>query len=156
LTARQALAFVKRHGIVLESARVRGASAQTFVDAVVGAPVRGNWWSHPKGAQIFRLTRGVRDSEDVLVCRLIDDKVTYVHRRLWPALVRLSPGIGARRLDAIREVHTRTGKHVMRRYRFPSWVPPAIRQAARRLTKESAIQLVPSVRIQAADPAARR
>ncbi len=156
MTETQALAFVKRHGIVLESAHVRGARMPTFADAVVGARVRGNWWSHPEGKTIFSLTRAVRDSGDVLVCRLIDDKITYVHRRLWPALVRLAPGIGARRLDAIREVHTRTGKHVVRRYRFPSWVPPAIRQAARRLTKESAIQLVPSVRIPGADPAARR
>jgi len=26
----------------------------------------------------------------VLVCKLVDGKITYVHRRLWPALVRLA------------------------------------------------------------------
>ena len=116
MTIRQAIAFVKRHGIVLESAHVRGR--RSLPDAVVGAPVRGGWWSHPKGKTIFRVTRAVRDSRNVLVCRLIDGKVTYVHRSLWPALVRLAPDIGRRRLDAIVELHTRTGRHVMRLRRF--------------------------------------
>ena len=138
MTTRQALAFVKLHGIVLESAHVRGARGRTFADAVVGARVRGNWWSHPKGQQIFALTRAVRDSGDVLVCRLVDGKITYVHRRLWPALIRLASEIGKRRLDAIQEMHTATGQHVMRVRRFPAWSRPDVRQAARRLSKDAA------------------
>ena len=134
MTTRQALAFVKRHGIVLESAHVRGACVLSFADAVVGAPVRGNWWNHPKGKEIFRLTREVRDSNDVLVCRLVDGKIAYVHRRLWPALIRIAPELGKPRLDAIQEVHTATGRHVLRVRKFPAWVPRPIKRAAKRLT----------------------
>ncbi|HYM23652.1 MAG TPA: hypothetical protein VEU08_10595 [Vicinamibacterales bacterium] len=136
MTARQAITFVKRHGIVLESARVRGR--RSLADAVAGAPVRGNWWNHPKRKAIFWVTRAVRDSKQVLVCRLIDGRVTYVHRRLWPALVRLAPDIGRRRLDAVVEMHTRTGQHVMRLRRFPIWVDAATKRAAKRLTPETA------------------
>ena len=138
MTEIQALAFVKRHGIVLESAHLPGARVPSFTDAVVGAPVRGNWWNHPKGKAIFWLTRIVRDSNDVLVCRLIDGKITYVHRRLWPALVRIAPEMGKRRLDAIQEKHTSTGRHVIRVRKFPAWVPPPIKRAAKRLTLDEA------------------
>jgi len=82
-----ALQFVERHGIVLESAH---GPVVTFTDAAVGERIRGNWWSHPKSHQIFALTRLVRNSPDVLVCRLVDGKITYVHRRVWPALVLLA------------------------------------------------------------------
>ena len=154
MTVRQALAFVKRQGIVLESAHVRGVRAPTFADAVVGARVRGNWWTHPKGKKIFWMTRAVRDSRDVLVCRLVDGKITYVHRRVWPPLVRLAPEVGSGRLDAIEERHTAGGRHVLRVRRFPIWVDAATKRAANRLTPEAAWQLLrrllPSVRKPAA------
>lgn len=136
MTTRQAIAFVKRHGIVLESAHA--GKWPVLADAVVGARVRGNWWSHPKGRQIFWVTRSVRDSRDVLVCRLIDGKVTYVHKRLWSACVRLAEKIGKRRLDAIVEMHTSAGQHVMRVRKFPGWADGATKRAAKRLTAAAA------------------
>ena len=87
MTRRSALAFIKRNGIVLESAR---GPVPNLAEAVVGRRIRGSWWGHAKGKEIFWLTRAVRDSADVLVCRLVGGKVTYVHRRLWPALVRVA------------------------------------------------------------------
>lgn len=61
---------------------------------------------HPKAREVFRASRAVRDSPEILVCRLIDAKVTYVHSRLWPALVRLADKIEPSRLEAIREEQT--------------------------------------------------
>ena len=143
MTPRQAIAYVRRHGVVLESAHVAGVRVPTLVDAIVGAPVGGNWWTHPQGKKVFWLTRAVRDSDDVLVCRLVDGKITYVHRRLWPALVRLAPGLGIRRLDAIQEIHTPAGRHVTRVRRFPLWVPPATKEAAKRITENAARRGMP-------------
>src|SRR5205085_12281617 len=37
---------------------------------IVGAPVKGSWWGHADGKQIFHLLNGVRDSGEVMVCRL--------------------------------------------------------------------------------------
>ena len=126
-----ALQFVERHGIVLESAH---GPVVTFADAAVGERIRGNWWSHAKGRKIFALTRLVRNSPDVLVCRLVDGKITYVHRRVWPSLVRLAGELRRDRLAEIREVHTPLGKHVVRVRSFPDWVSAPVQRAAARLT----------------------
>jgi len=118
MTAKQAIAFVKRHGIILESAR---GPVPSLAATVAGEPLRGNWWSHPKGKKIFHLSRAVRESADILVCRIVDGKVTYVHRRLWPAVVLLASRFPKWNLEAIREVHTEAGKHEVVVTRFPEW-----------------------------------
>ena len=48
----------------------------------------------------------------MLVCRLVGGKVTYVHRRLWPALVRVSGRFPRKNLAKVHEKHTASGKHV--------------------------------------------
>jgi len=136
LTSSQgALAFVEEHGVVLESGR---GPAPSLAEAITGEPLHESWWSHPKGRAIFRATRAVRDSDDVLVCRLLGGKITYVHRRLWPALVRLADTIGPRRLDALREEHTTSGAHKMVTTSFADWVTADVRRAAESLSEEEA------------------
>jgi len=130
MTVRSALAFVRRHGVVLESAR---GPVPSLAEAIAGKPIRGSWWAHPKGREIFAVTRAIRDHRDVLVCRLVDGKLTFVHRRLWPALVRSSDRFRADRLSQVSEVHTRSGRHVTRVVPFPDWVPPPVRARARSL-----------------------
>ena len=85
------------------------------------------------------MTRAIRDRDDVLVCRLVMGKVTLVHRRLWPALVRMAHRFPAERLAQIREVHTSTGGHVTEETPFPDWVPADVREAGRRLSERSAV-----------------
>src|SRR5260370_12893803 len=80
MTSRQALAFIRKHGVVLEAAR---GPVPSLAEVIAGAPVRGSWWSHPKSHEIFAVTRAVRASGDVLVCRAVKDKFTFVHRRLF-------------------------------------------------------------------------
>ena len=130
-----ALAFVDKHGVVLES---ESGSVPSLVEAIAGRSIRGSWWGHPKGRAIFRSTREVRDSPDVLVCRLLDGKITYIHRRLWPALVRLAKEIGPARLDAIREEHTKSGAHKLVTVMFPRWVPAGIAKQAEKMSEREA------------------
>ena len=136
MTSRQALAFIRKHGIILEAAQ---GPVPSLVAAVAGEPVRGRWWSHPKSHEIFAVTRAVRDSDDILVCRLIKGKITFVHRRLWPALVRAAGRFPKARLAQVREIHTRLGRHVTQEVPFPDWVPSSVRAAARRLSEEAAL-----------------
>ena len=139
MNTKQALAWVKECGIAVESAR---AKVPSLVQLIVGGPVRGSWWAHPKGNDILRLARSIRSSPDILVCRLVDGKITYVHRRLWPALVRLAPRFSKPRLAAVKEVHTPTGKHKVLITPFPKWVPEEIKRDAQKLTEnEAASQL---------------
>jgi hypothetical protein len=141
ISSEEALSFVETNGIVLESAHGR---APTFADFVAGERVT-RWWSHPKGRLIFALTRAMRDSPDVLTCRFIDGKVTYVHRRLWPALVKLSDELDTRKLGAIREEHLPGGKHELRVTDFPQWVPAEVLAKSKQLTpREARSMLAPA------------
>ena len=127
--------FVEQHGVVLEGAR---GPRPNIAEAVAGEPIRGNWWGHKKGREIFRATRAVRDSDDVLVCRLVGGRITYVHRRLWPAIVRLARFLDKKRINALREEHSSSGAHRVRSIPFPRWVPTDIRKAAKNLSEEDA------------------
>src|SRR5258706_3548079 len=84
-TPREALRWIRRHAIATMTPTRR---FQSLVTEVVGGPVRGSWWSHPKGQVIFRLGESLHDSADVLTAKLVDGKITLLHRALWPALAR--------------------------------------------------------------------
>ena len=73
-------------GLLLES----DAKLPSVVSLVTGAPVRGSWWSHPRGPAIFRVNGLLADHPDVVVAKLVSGKVTFVHRELWPALLRVA------------------------------------------------------------------
>jgi hypothetical protein len=122
---------------VLQAARGRVPNLAEFV---AGAPIRGSWWGHPKGKAIFAAAKVVVDSGDVLACRLVDGKVTFAHRRLWPALVRLAARLPAGGLDQISEEHTASGHHERRVTPFPEWVPAEVAGEARRLSEAEAAE----------------
>ena len=134
-----AMALVEQRGIVLESAT---GPLPSLASEIAGEEIRGSWWGHAESEQIWRLTRRVRASKDVLVCRLIGGKVTYVHRRLWPALVRLASRFSADRITEISEVHTERGHHVVRKTPFPEWVPASVLEQADAMSEEAATDLL--------------
>jgi hypothetical protein len=80
----------------------------------------------------------VRDSDDILVCRLIGGKITYVHRRLWPALVRLANHLDKDSIAAVCERHTETGAHKVETVAFPHWLTPETRRLAETLSEADA------------------
>ncbi len=135
MTGQDAIRFVEKHGIVLESAH---GPVPCLADEIAGQRIKGSWWSHPESHTIHRLTGEVRRSSLIHVCRLVEGKVTLVHRRLWPALVRLADRFARERLSAIREIHTASGHHVVAETPFPDWVPPEVMQEAKALEKEAA------------------
>ena len=108
----EGLAFVKRHGVVLQAAR---GPVPSLAEAIAGGPIRGSWWSHPKGSEIFRVAEAIRESPEVLICKLVDGKVTYIHRRLWPALVKLASRFRKEQLARVWDEHTARGAHRSRR-----------------------------------------
>ena len=76
--------------LLADLVRTRGVvSERALVDAVAGEPVRGSWWGHPASHAIFRALTELRENPDVFLCKLLEGKQTYVHRRLWPALLRV-------------------------------------------------------------------
>jgi hypothetical protein len=139
MTPAEGLAFVERHGVVLLSAR---GPVPSLAEAVAGEPIRGSWWGHPSGQVIYSVATAVTDSPDVLACRLVDDKVTFIHRRLWPALVRLADRIPAARLARVSSEHTEKGHHRAQSVAYPDWVPGAVRAEAEPLSEDEAIALL--------------
>jgi hypothetical protein len=135
MTPRQALAFVKLNGVVLEAGR---GPVPSLAATIAGEAIRGSWWKHSKANNIFQCSRAIRHSSEVLVCRLVGGKITYVHRRLWPALVRLADQFGPERLGAIREIHTASGKHKLEVTPYPKWISSDEITAAAKLTAEEA------------------
>lgn len=89
------------------------------------------------------LTR-VLDSGEVVATRLVDGKVTLIHRRVWPALVRVADRFPAGRLAAVDGVHTASGVHRTIEAAFPEWIPAEDLAAPALLTIDEALALIPS------------
>ena len=131
MNAAQALAFVAQHGVVLVAGK---GPVPRLVEAILGEPIRGSWWAHPASHGIFAVLAKLGESPDLLTCRLIDEKITVVHRRLWPALVRLERRFTRQQLAQIHQEHTPSGKHLNRLVAFPVWVPQKVLQEAAQMS----------------------
>jgi hypothetical protein len=142
MTPAQGLAFVRTHGVVLQAAR---GPVPSLAEAIVGGAIRGSWWGHPRGREIFRVSEAVSSHPDVLVCKLIGGHVTFVHRRVWPALVKLASRFQKTRLARVFNEHTETGAHRSRSIPFPRWVPIETKEEASRLSVAQAERLLPAV-----------
>ena len=82
--------LLEAQGVLLESAK---GPIPNVAELVAGEPITGSWWGHPASHEIFEAINRLADSPDVARMRLVNNKVTLVHRRLWPALLRLAgPG----------------------------------------------------------------
>lgn len=136
-----AVAAVRRHGILLQSAP---GPVPNLASLVAGEPVEGSWWGHPRSHEIFRAISRARDSSVVVATHLVGGKITLIHRRLWPAIVRLSNRFDAGALDAVHEEHTQSGAHRTTLTPFPDWVPEDVRDAARALSGNDALAQLPS------------
>jgi hypothetical protein len=137
-----AVGLVRRHGVVLQSAR---GPVANLAEIVAGEPIRGSWWSHPRAHEIFAAINKARDSPAVVATRLMNGKVTLIHRRLWPALARLADRRPPASLDALHEEHTVTGAHRASVLPFPEWLPAGVLDEAAALSEEAAVSLLPAV-----------
>lgn len=135
-TSQEALAFIEEHGVVLVSAK---GPAPRLTEAIIGEPIKGSWWVHAQSRHLYAILEAVTESDQVLVCRLINGKVTLVHRRLWPSLVRLANRFAPGQLAQVRQEHTPSGRHVNREVPFPQWVPPDIAEEASAISEKAAL-----------------
>jgi hypothetical protein len=90
---------LERNGVLLLS----DALLPSVATLIVGGPIGGSWWGHPRGNEIYNLGNELEDQPDVLVTKLISAKVTFVHRRLWPAIVAVGQARAAWQMDGLSE-----------------------------------------------------
>ena len=131
------LNFVAKHGVVLASAR---GPLPNIAEAVAGEPIIGSWWAHPKGKAIFAALSEIDDSPDIRCFKLVDGKVTFAHRNVWPALVRLGRDgvIATEQLGSLQQEHMPTGEHRNFVTAFPDWVDDDTAKAADALSTDKA------------------
>jgi len=65
------LEWVDAQGIVLQSARGR---VPNLAEYVAGEPIRGSWWGHAAGHEIFAVLSRVLNSPEVIATRLVNGK----------------------------------------------------------------------------------
>ena len=136
MIAAEAMAFVREKGVVLVSGK---GAVPRLTEMIVGEPIKGSWWAHPKSHQIFAILQAVTESKEIVVCRLVDGKLTLVHRRLWPALVRVAGRFRPDQLAQVREEHMPSGRHATRVVPFPKWVPAEVKEEAKGLSEPEAL-----------------
>jgi hypothetical protein len=134
------LGRLEADGVLLESAK---GPIPNVAELVAGEPISGSWWSHPDSHAIFAVVNQLADSPDVVRLRLVDGKVTLVHRRVWPALVRVADRFPPERLASVTEEHTTSGRHRKVETPFPDWVPPDVHRAADAMTEDEALAGLP-------------
>ena len=135
------MATLIEHGVLLESAH---GPVPSVAELVAGERISGSWWGHPSSHAIFDAINVLADSPDVVRTRLVNGKVTLVHRRVWCALVRVADRFPIDRLAAIREEHTATGAHRVLKQDFPDWVPPDVLRDAKRMSEDAALADLPA------------
>jgi hypothetical protein len=134
--------LLEADGVLLESAK---GPIPSVAELVAGEPITGSWWGHPASHEIFEAINRLAESSDVARMRLVNNKITLVHRRLWPALLRLAARFGDAALLVVTEEHTATGAHRATTSPLRDWVPSDVRAAAARLTEAEAVAMLPAV-----------
>lgn len=66
---------------------VQDKRLSNVVTLLTGEAFSKSWWSHPKGRLIFAVMSDLSEHPDVLFSKLLNGKVTLIHRSLWPAFL---------------------------------------------------------------------
>ena len=135
------LAWIREQGVVLQSAR---GPVPNVAEFIAGEPIRGSWWGHPAGKEIYAVLSELEDRLDLVSTRLINRKITLLHARVWPSVVRVSDELGVERLAVIHSAHTASGAHHSFEVAYPSWVPAAALLEATSLSVEEAFANLPA------------
>src|SRR5258708_4120087 len=91
------LEALSRTGLLLKQDK----QAFNVVSLLTGETLRSSWWSHPRGRLIFAVLSELEDHPDVLFAKLLDGKVTLIHRTLWPAFLAVAGEGAAWQLDVL-------------------------------------------------------
>ncbi len=83
LHLQSALRALERSGLLL----LQDPQLPSLVTLIAKQPIKGSWWGHPRGQAIFKTYNDLVDQPLVITTKLVSGKVTFVHQRLWPALI---------------------------------------------------------------------
>lgn len=75
--------LIKKNGFLLLSDNDQPA----IVQYISGEKIKGSWWGHPLGNLMYNVSQDLADEKDILVIKLINKKVTYLHCDYWNELL---------------------------------------------------------------------
>lgn len=58
-------------------------SFPNIVSKIVGESIQGSWWGHPLANSIYNGLGWMEHNQNLLIVKLLDGKVTYVHQSLF-------------------------------------------------------------------------
>lgn len=94
-------AELERRGLLL----LHDRALPSITTLVAGSPITGSWWAHPRGNEIYQLVEELERGGRAIALKLVNGKVTFVHRRLWPLLLAATNGpSSARPSSAVRDL----------------------------------------------------
>lgn len=99
---------------------------------------------NPAGKIIYEVLSALEDDDDIVKTRLVNSKITLLHARVWPAIVRVSDRLGTERLGAIYSEHTESGVHRNHEVPYPQWVSLQATRAAATLSEADAFDVLPA------------
>jgi len=134
---KQVMEELQNSGLLLES----DAVLPSVAGFVAHERIRGSWWGYPRGHDIFQANEQLAAHPDVIACKLISGKVTYVHKTLWLTREEIlrtdrlrqsrsakskAPREAARELEKrllvySEEIHTETGAHAKALETWEHW-----------------------------------
>lgn len=79
---KEARDFLTARGLLLLS----DSTLPSLVSLVTGKGVNGTWWGHPQGNLIFNVASELEDDAKIITAKLLLKKVTFIQKKLWPAL----------------------------------------------------------------------
>jgi hypothetical protein len=79
----EVLSALERWGLLLRQDK----RLPSVVTLLAGEPLSSSWWAHPDSRRMFRVLTALAEHPDVLATKLLLAKDTFVHRKLWPALL---------------------------------------------------------------------
>ena len=85
---------------------------------IAKGPGRGSWWSDESAQTIFTVSEMLEDHPDVLVMKLISEKVTFVHRELWGRIY----SIGVAREDWQTKNLSPAAKQLLKKLDIDGWL----------------------------------
>lgn len=93
----RALRELKKRGLLL----LQDPTLPNLASMLAGETIRGSWWAHSAGKLIFQVANELDDLPDVMTIKLVSKKVTFVHRRLFPAVVAVGKSQASWQLDGL-------------------------------------------------------
>jgi hypothetical protein len=92
MTEAQALRIALRHLAKEKFLLLVDNRQPSFVTLLTGEPIRGSWFSHPRGKVIHNTSNRLAERRELLALKLIDGKYTYVAPAMRDAAYAIAAG----------------------------------------------------------------